>query len=132
MSDRRPRIRQGPIAPKGMPHHAYMITMNPVTVIFLTPKRRSSHHRLAVNQEKSRLTTMEEGFAFLGPEFRKTPVRWSYMWARGSHCMPSTQLANPRYVFIISSWLSNAASLRRAPCTTGQDSDTHCRGPVPR
>jgi hypothetical protein len=58
-----------------------MITMNPVTVIFLTPKRRSSHQRLAVNQEKSRLTTMEEGFAFLGPEFRKTPVRWSYMWA---------------------------------------------------
>jgi hypothetical protein len=55
--------------------------MNPVTVIFLTPKRRSSHQRLAVNQEKSRLTTMEEGFAFLGPEFRKTPVRWSYMWA---------------------------------------------------
>jgi hypothetical protein len=29
--------------------------------------------RLVVNQEKSRLTTVEVGFAFLGFEFRKTP-----------------------------------------------------------
>jgi Reverse transcriptase (RNA-dependent DNA polymerase) len=29
--------------------------------------------RLVVNQEKSRLTTVEEGFAFLGFEFRKSP-----------------------------------------------------------
>src|SRR6266496_4891590 len=29
--------------------------------------------RLVVNQEKSRLTTVEEGFAFLGFEFRKPP-----------------------------------------------------------
>ena len=30
---------------------------------------------LVVNQEKSRLTTVEEGFAFLGFEFRKPPAR---------------------------------------------------------
>ena len=28
--------------------------------------------------------------------------------------------------------LANAATLRLAPCTTAQDSDTHCRGPGPR
>ena len=31
--------------------------------------------RLVVNQEKSRLTTLAEGFAFLGFEFRKAPGR---------------------------------------------------------
>src|ERR1700730_16757836 len=86
MSDLRPRIRQGPIAPRGMPNHAYMITMNPVTVIFLSPKRRFSHLRLALNQEKSRLTTVEEGFAFLGFEFRKPPRRLLYMWPRKKAC----------------------------------------------
>ena len=38
--------------------------------------------RLVVNQEKSRLTTVEEGFAFLGFEFRKPPRRLLYMWPR--------------------------------------------------
>jgi RNA-directed DNA polymerase len=42
--------------------------------------------RLVVNQEKSRLTTVEEGFAFLGFEFRKPPVRWLYMWPRKKAC----------------------------------------------
>ena len=32
--------------------------------------------RLVVNQEKSRLTTVGEGFAFLGFEFRKLPLRY--------------------------------------------------------
>ena len=34
--------------------------------------------RLVVNQEKSRLTTLAEGFAFLGFEFRKAPGRMLY------------------------------------------------------
>ena len=38
--------------------------------------------RLVVNQEKSRVTTVEEGFAFLGFEFRKPPARLRYMWPR--------------------------------------------------
>ena len=38
--------------------------------------------RLVVNQEKSRLTTVEKGFAFLGFEFRKPPRRLLYMWPR--------------------------------------------------
>jgi RNA-directed DNA polymerase len=42
--------------------------------------------RLVVNQEKSRLTTLEEGFAFLGFEFRKTPKRNLYMWPRKKSC----------------------------------------------
>ena len=42
--------------------------------------------RLVVNQEKSRLTTVEEGFAFLGFEFRKPPRRLLYMWPRKKAC----------------------------------------------
>jgi RNA-directed DNA polymerase len=42
--------------------------------------------RLVVNQEKSRLTTVEEGFAFLGFEFRKAPARRLYMWPRKKAC----------------------------------------------
>jgi RNA-directed DNA polymerase len=42
--------------------------------------------RLVVNQEKSRLTTVEEGFAFLGFEFRKPPRRLLYMWPRNKAC----------------------------------------------
>ena len=42
--------------------------------------------RLVVNQEKSRLTTVEEGFAFLGFEFRKPLRRWLYMWPRKKAC----------------------------------------------
>ena len=39
-----------------------------------------------MNQEKSRLTTAEEGFAFLGFEFRKPPGRLLYMWPRKKAC----------------------------------------------
>jgi RNA-directed DNA polymerase len=42
--------------------------------------------RLVVNQEKSRLTTVAEGFAFLGFEFRKPPRRLLYMWPRKKAC----------------------------------------------
>src|SRR5229473_2562937 len=42
--------------------------------------------QLVVNQEKSRLTTVEEGFAFLGFEFRKPPRRLLYMWPRKKAC----------------------------------------------
>jgi RNA-directed DNA polymerase len=42
--------------------------------------------RLVVNQEKSRLTTVEEGFAFLGFEFRKPRGRLLYMWPRKKAC----------------------------------------------
>jgi len=42
--------------------------------------------RLVVNQEKSRLTTVGEGFAFLGFEFRKPPRRLLYMWPRKKAC----------------------------------------------
>jgi hypothetical protein len=42
--------------------------------------------RLAVNQEKSRLTTLAEGFAFLGFEFRKGPGRMLLMWPREKAC----------------------------------------------
>jgi group II intron reverse transcriptase/maturase len=41
--------------------------------------------KLEVNQEKSRLTTVAEGFAFLGFEFRKEQRAWGqnlYMWPR--------------------------------------------------
>jgi RNA-directed DNA polymerase len=41
---------------------------------------------LVVNQEKSRLTTLAEGFAFLGFEFRKAPGRMLYMWPRAKAC----------------------------------------------
>ena len=42
--------------------------------------------QLVVNQEKSRLTTLEEGFAFLGFEFRKAPRRKLLMWPRDKAC----------------------------------------------
>src|SRR5438105_1250528 len=42
--------------------------------------------RLVVDQEKSRLTTAEEGFAFLGFEFRKPPRRVLYMWPGKKAC----------------------------------------------
>ncbi len=42
--------------------------------------------QLVVNQEKSRLTTLEEGFAFLGFEFRKAPGRMLLMWPREKAC----------------------------------------------
>src|ERR1700730_5381138 len=42
--------------------------------------------RLVINQDKSRLTTVEEGFAFLGFEFRKPPRRLLYMWPRKKAC----------------------------------------------
>src|SRR5882672_11135150 len=41
---------------------------------------------LVVNQEKSRLTTLAEGFAFLGFEFRKAPGRMLCMWPRDKAC----------------------------------------------
>src|ERR1700674_5491190 len=41
---------------------------------------------LVVNQEKSRLTTLREGFAFLGFEFRKAPGRMLCMWPREKAC----------------------------------------------
>ena len=42
--------------------------------------------RWVVNQEKSRLTTGEEGFAFLGFELRKPPRRRLYRWPRQKAC----------------------------------------------
>ena len=42
--------------------------------------------QLVVNQEKSRLTTLRDGFAFLGFEFRKLPARMLYMWPREKAC----------------------------------------------
>jgi len=42
--------------------------------------------RLVVNQEKSRLTTLADGFAFLGFEFRKAPGRKLMMWPRDKAC----------------------------------------------
>lgn len=42
--------------------------------------------QLVVNQEKSRLTTLEDGFAFLGFEFRKAPGRKLLMWPREKAC----------------------------------------------
>jgi hypothetical protein len=41
--------------------------------------------RLVVNQEKSRLTTLQEGFAFLGFEFRQA-AGLLYMWPREKAC----------------------------------------------
>lgn len=38
--------------------------------------------RLEVNEEKSRLTTVDEGFAFLGFEFRRGRKQRLYMWPR--------------------------------------------------
>jgi group II intron reverse transcriptase/maturase len=42
--------------------------------------------RLTVNQEKSRLTTLTEGFAFLGFEFRQSAWRRLYMFPRAKAC----------------------------------------------
>jgi RNA-directed DNA polymerase len=42
--------------------------------------------QLVVNQEKSRLTTLAEGFAFLGFEFRKAPGWKLLMWPRDKAC----------------------------------------------
>lgn len=42
--------------------------------------------QLVVNQEKSRLTTLAKGFAFLGFEFRKAPGRMLLMWPRDKAC----------------------------------------------
>ena len=42
--------------------------------------------RLVVNQEKSRLTTLADGFAFLGFEFRKAAGRMLLMWPRTKAC----------------------------------------------
>jgi len=42
--------------------------------------------QLVVNQEKSRVTTLEDGFAFLGFEFRKAPGRKLLMWPREKAC----------------------------------------------
>src|SRR5882762_10442415 len=42
MSDRRPGSRQATIPPRGIPDHIYMISIESITVITLTPKRHSS------------------------------------------------------------------------------------------
>jgi len=42
--------------------------------------------RLVVNQEKSRVTTVWQGFAFLGFEFRKRPGWLLYIWPREKAC----------------------------------------------
>ena len=42
--------------------------------------------RLVVNQDKSRVTTVWQGFAFLGFEFRRRPGRLLYMWPREKAC----------------------------------------------
>lgn len=49
--------------------------------------------RLVVNQEKSRLTTLAEGFAFLGFEFRKALGRMLLMWPREKACRNVRQRA---------------------------------------
>jgi RNA-directed DNA polymerase len=49
-------------------------------------RREFTELHLVVNQEKSRLTTLEEGFAFLGFEFRKAPGRVLLMWPRETAC----------------------------------------------
>lgn len=49
--------------------------------------------QLVVNQEKSRLTTLAEGFAFLGFEFRKAPGRLLLMWPREKACRNVRQRA---------------------------------------
>ena len=41
---------------------------------------------LEVNQEKSRVTAIRDGFAFLGFEFRKPVGRGLYMWPRAKAC----------------------------------------------
>ena len=59
--------------------------------------------RLVVNQEKSRLTTLTEGFAFLGFEFRKAPGRMLLMWPREKACRNIRQ----RFRDVVRSFPSN-------------------------
>jgi RNA-directed DNA polymerase len=49
-------------------------------------QREFAELHLVVNQEKSRLTTLAEGLAFLGFEFRKAPGRMLLMWPRSKAC----------------------------------------------
>jgi Group II intron, maturase-specific domain len=49
--------------------------------------------RLIVNQEKSRVTTVWQGFAFLGFEFRRRPGRLLYLWPREKACRNIRQRA---------------------------------------
>ena len=49
-------------------------------------QREFAELRLVVNQEKSRLTTLADGFAFLGFEFRKAAGRMLLMWPRTKAC----------------------------------------------
>ncbi len=49
-------------------------------------QREFAELHLVVNQEKSRLTTLADGFAFLGFEFRKAPGRMLLMWPRSKAC----------------------------------------------
>ena len=49
-------------------------------------QREFAELHLVVNQEKSRLTTLADGFAFLGFEFRKAPGRMLLMWPRTKAC----------------------------------------------
>jgi len=51
--------------------------------------------RLVVNQEKSRLTTVAEGFAFLGFEFRQPAWRPLYLWPRAKACRYSGGSSDP-------------------------------------
>jgi len=49
-------------------------------------QRQFTGLRLVVNQEKSRVTTAWQGFAFLGFEFRRVPGRMLYLWPRAKAC----------------------------------------------
>ena len=49
-------------------------------------QREFAELHLVVNQEKSRLTKLEEGFAYLGFEFRKARGRMLLMWPRTKAC----------------------------------------------
>src|SRR5271154_1665605 len=49
-------------------------------------QREFAELHLVVNQEKSRLTTLADGFAFLGFEFRKARGRMLLMWPRTKAC----------------------------------------------
>jgi hypothetical protein len=56
---------------------------------------------LVLNQDKSRLTTLAEGFAFLGFEFRKAPRRKLLMWPR-EKALPPHPPAGPRSGAVVS------------------------------
>jgi RNA-directed DNA polymerase len=56
-------------------------------------QREFAELHLVVNQEKSRLTTLEQGFAFLGFEFRKASGRMLLMWPRTKACRNIRQRA---------------------------------------